>query len=474
MRGRALGVLSASALAVGGMAALAGPAAAAETIHCGQAVDHSLVAANDIGPCPGDGLQIVGGGIVVDLGGHTVKGSNATNKTVDQQVGVHFINVTGSTVRNGTVLNFDAGVVVGRGGNNTVKAINAHDNIAHVLLTGGVNTQRPEDTPCDFGDGIITENSNGNHLIGNTVAHNGPFSGIALVDDSNSNEVRGNQAINQTVSNRLPPGITNPPPASPFNGPCGPFQAGPTGQGRINQDIGIRIEGPGADRNVVVGNQAVGNQLEGISIHGYVCLNGNPPPGSPPRGTPNTGNLVKGNSAVRNGFADVVEREFQDGIAILSQGPLGTVTCSSYGNSIIGNSSTGNARDGILVPATGDNSHPSANTVKYNRVDNNGRDGIHLNGPFKVCPLGAPRNPDTRACLVPLEDRNGANNNTLVSNNGRGNGNNLLPPALGHDGFDGNKNCDNNSWMANLFGTVNQACVAANGGTGTVIGPAIP
>jgi len=530
------------------MAALAGPAAAAETIHCGQVIDHSLVAANDIGPCTGDGLIIRSGGIILDLGGHKVKGSNTTNKTAAQQVGINFDAATGSTVRNGEVFNFDAGVVVGRGGNNTVKAINAHDNIAHVLLTGGVNPKSPVDTPCDFGDGIVVEDSNGNHLVGNTVAHNGPFSGLALVNDSNSNEVRGNQAINQTVQNMLPPGIRNPPDpetavtitnkaltanvatltaaavtfrvndtvivsgvGAPFdgtyvitavtgttfsyalvaanvvsaaatgsavlqgdqNGPCGPFSATPTGEGRLNQDIGIRIEGPGADRNVVVGNQAVGNQLEGISIHGYVCFNGPLPPGAQ-RGLPNTGNLVKGNSAVKNGFADVANREFQDGIAVLSQGPLGTVTCSSYGNTIIGNSSTGNARDGIFVAATGDNSKPSNNTIKYNRVDNNGRDGIHLNGPFTVCPLGAPRNPTTGACLVPREDRNGANNNTLVSNNGNGNGNNLLPGGIGHDGFDGNKNCDNNSWLANLFGTVNQACVAANGGTGKVVGPPIP
>ncbi len=462
MRGRALGVLSASALAVGGMAALAGPAAAAETIQCGQVIDHSLVAANNIGPCPGDGLQITAGGIILDLGGHTVKGSNTTNKTANQQVGVHFLEANGSTVKNGEVSNFDAGVAIEAGGRNTVKAINAHDNIAHVLLTGGVNPKVPVATPCDYGDGIVVDNSAGNHLIANKVAHNGPFSGIALVDNSDSNEVRGNQALDQTVSNMLPAGITNPPndDGSPgdSNGPCGPFSATPTGEGRLHQDIGIRVEGPGADRNTVVGNQSVGNQLNGISIHGYVCLNGagpTPPPGSPPRGLPNTGNLIKGNSVVGNGFADGI-----DGIGILRQGPFGTVVCASNDNSIIGNSSTGNARDGIFVPPTGDNSKPSHNTIKYNRTDNNGRDGVHVDGSFTVCPFGAPRNPNG-SCAVPLEARNGSNNNTLVSNNGHGN--------VRRDGVDLNAACDANNWLANIFGTVNQACVTAGAGTGTVV-----
>jgi len=54
----------------------------------------------------------------------------------------------------------------------------------------------------------------------------------------------------------------------------------------------------------------------------------------------------------------------------------------------------------------------------------------------------------------------GATNNTLNANRGTAN-------AL-HDGADYNPNCDNNQWTANIFGTVNQVCVKAGNGTGTI------
>jgi parallel beta-helix repeat protein len=54
----------------------------------------------------------------------------------------------------------------------------------------------------------------------------------------------------------------------------------------------------------------------------------------------------------------------------------------------------------------------------------------------------------------------GAENNTLSDNRGARNAE--------HDGHDANPACDANRWERNIFGTINQACVAANGGSGTV------
>ncbi len=540
LRGRALGVLSASALAVGGMVAMAGPASAAtQTIACGQSISGIVTAANNIGPCTGgDAIRITTSGTVLDLGGHSIKCNNANNHTRVEQVGIHLIGASNVTVRNGEVSNCDAGVSIDGGGRNTISNIRAHDNIAHVLVAGPVDVTNPLTTPCNIGDGITTDNSSGNTIKGNVVTHNGPYSGISLVDASNNNKVTGNQANNQNVSNELPFGLRNPPfdtvtitnkaltanvatltanvatltpPAVPYrvgqtvivsgvgapfdgtftitavtgttfsynvtgpnvvsapatgsasaqgdtNGPCGPFSATPQGEGRLHQDIGIRVEGPGALNNTVTGNQAAGNQLNGISIHGYVCFNGlGPvlPPDLPPRGTDNTGNQIIGNSVSGNGFPDGL-----DGIGILSQGPLGTVTCGSSHNTIKGNTSTGNAGSGIFVARTGDNAKTSSNIIVGNRVDGNTRDGITLQGPNTVCPFSS-QDPDTGRCIGPREPRNGANFNTLTINNGHGN--------TRRDGFDGNPGCDDNHWTGNIFGTVNQACVSAGGGTGTVI-----
>ncbi len=74
----------------------------------------------------------------------------------------------------------------------------------------------------------------------------------------------------------------------------------------------------------------------------------------------------------------------------------------------------------------------------------------------------------TNTTNVQFQAAPGSINNELHNNRGTGN--------AFHDGHDGNYNppCDNNDWVGNIFGTVNQACVAANGGTGTVTFPLEP
>lgn len=443
LRGRVIGAASASALVLTGVGMVSSVGTASAAPACGDVIttpNTTVTLTSDIGPCPGNGITIAADGVTLNLAGYTITGSNTTNTTSNEQVGVLFQGVRNSLVENGTIRNFDAGVAIQKGSKNTVRNIVAHDNINHSSLVAAPGAASNK---CAFGDGIVMTGTNNNVVTQNEAYHNGPFSGIAIVGNSDNNIVNDNHAYNQTVSNELPPAGSN------QNGPCGPFSATPTGQGRLHQDIGIRVEGPGADNNQVTGNTSNANQLEGISIHGYVCWVGNggtPPPGAPAVGKSNTGNLIQGNNVRNNGFPDIL-----DGIGILRQGPFGNVTCGSHGNSIIANTSSNNARDGVYVAPTGDPSVQSGNTVNQNIVNNNGRDGIHVDGPFSTTINGV------------VTPRPGSTNNTLISNRGKGN--------AGVDGFDGNPNCDQNFWQQNIFGTVNQPCVKAHNGTGTVVGP---
>lgn len=66
----------------------------------------------------------------------------------------------------------------------------------------------------------------------------------------------------------------------------------------------------------------------------------------------------------------------------------------------------------------------------------------------------------TNTTNVEVQVGRGAEDNVLHDNRGTGNGE--------HDGHDNNPDCDNNDWARNLFTTVNQPCVAANGGSGSV------
>jgi hypothetical protein len=380
-------------------------------------VTTSVTLTADIGPCPSttDGIDIVASGITVDLNGHTITGTNSTNTTLNEPVGIGLMNVHNVTVTGpGTVQDFDAGVSVNGGSGNKITGITAQNNVAHVLLTGGDPSVPLYQQPCDYGDGITTDNSTSNVISDNTTTGNGPFSGISLVDASSYDKVIHNKSYNNQVSNLESDGVTP--------GPCGPFSANAVGQGRPHQDIGIRIEGPGATNNVVEDNQAISNQLEGISIHGNVCPNN---PAGVPAGLPNIHNLVENNLVQSNGFADTT-----DGIGVLTQGPPGIV-CVAYDNSIIGNTSDYNANDGIDLGGRGS----SGNTVSNNVTDFNGNDGIELSGPA--------------AGLA------GTINSILTNNEGHGN-------AV-YDGADGNPGCDNNTWKNNRFVTVNQSCVAAHG-----------
>ena len=381
--------------------------AAAEHVQCGDVITESVTLDSDVGPCPGDGLVVVADNVTVDLNGFRVFGLNGP----EEQVGIRLVDVSGVTVQNGTVTDFDAGVAIEGGSGNTVRTLLVRDNINDLI------------GECTYGDGITVFDSDDNVIERNEVVHNGPYSGISLVGDSDRNVVRNNVVADNNVPNIREDGT---------RGPCGePFS-------RPIQDIGIRIEGPGANDNRIQGNTVTNSAIVGISIHGHVC---NPPEGSPfPVQDPNTGNLILNNTVTDTGRETHMDDPMADGIGILRQGPL-TVVCSAYDNTIRANQSTGNFRDGINLGAT-----TTDNVIQANRVDGNARDGIHLAGP----PMREGQlviNPETG------EPFPGAVNNVLMGNRGFGNDR--------FDGADFNPDCDANQWRGNLFGTVNQPCVGS-------------
>ena len=420
---RTVAVVGAGALALTSMVVLGRPAAA-NHIACGTVVTSSITLDGNIGPCTGDGLVVQGNGFTVNLNGFSIIGSNTTNTSSSEQAGIHMIGATNVTVRNGTVRNFDAGVVVHHGSGNTVTGITAQDNANHVVRTGALN-------PCEFADGILVLDSDNNRIQSNQAYRNGPFGGINIVGDSDNNLVTGNMSSDNSIPNFHPSLVTEDPEDNPEGlGPCGPFAIN-SPVGRLNQGIGIRIEGPGADNNRVENNYVANNHLGGITIHGYVC---HPPNNIIPPQPNNGGNVITRNNVVGNGFAG--PEELADGIGILQQGPA-QIVCVASGNSVLQNVATGNAANGIFLGGRGS----SGNTINGNVVRNNGIDGIRLTGPG---------GPSSRCGVVLTTPCPGAINNTLVGNVGQSN--------MEHDAHDGNPNCDNNLWRNNSFRTVFRGC----------------
>ena len=441
-------------LAAAGWLVLAGTVtitpAAANHIGCGAVITQSVTLDSDVGPCPGDGLIIRASNITVDLGGHRVFA--ATPNGPLENVGIRLGMVSGVTVQNGTVEGFDAGVFVNGGGGNTIQRITAQNNVNDMaepfaFVSGRSPAQQPDvvagrttvqnwndNMLCFFGDGITTESSDNNVIRHNRVLGNGPYGGITLVGDSDNNRVERNQVADNNISN-----WTTRSDGSSGTGLCGATLPGAPGmqRGREVQDIGIRLEGPGADRNTVLGNSVERNALAGISIHSWVC---NALPGEPRPGFPNEHNLITQNRVTETGqemrrtptgLQPSETDSFADGISSMAQGPIGTVTCTSWRNTIVRNNSSDNDRHGVSLHTT-----TQLTVVNENVANANGGDGIFV----------AAR----------------AVNNTLHRNRAHQN--------VEHDGHDANADCDNNDWSGNRFLTVFQGC-EADGGTGWVGGP---
>jgi parallel beta-helix repeat protein len=384
-------------------------------VGCGTVITRSTVLHDDIGPCDGEGIVVAADHVVLHLNGHRLFG------TSDQgaYAGIRLRGVSGvKVVGPGSVDNFDAGVVVFRGGRNTVRKLDVHDNNS---------TQFVADNPDlgQLGDGILILGSSSNRISSNLVHDNGPFSGISVVSETEDQSVSGPMPSNNLISrnvvrhNAVPDVCTSA--GTFFGGSCRP------GEAVFNENIGVRIEGPGATHTTLSRNSITESGRDGVSV-----LNTwnrfTPPEAISP---PNTDTLISRNDISRNGVAVVItDAEF---------GQLG-------GDGVFNRCYAGSPLRGC----------PTRTAVLGNRANENVAHGIAL---------GA------------------SEGNTVRGNTAFGNGHGTVtsyasdPPYT--DGFDLNVDppCDDNTWLDNSFGTVNQDCVrghAASYGPPTSVRRAAP
>lgn len=204
---------------------------------CGQTITSNTTLTADLGPCANSGLIIGASNITLDLGGHRIFG---TPQLLDG-AGVYMPGRTGVTVKNGTVTDFDAGVVIDGGSANTVTGITASRNIG-----GTVGNTRSR-----FGDGIAVESSSNNRIIGNQTINNGPFSGIglySLVDSDHPRTSSGPSTANLIDSNQVVGNVI-----------------GRNGLTSSTDNDGIRLE-TSTPGNTITNNAVNGSGLDGIAL----------------------------------------------------------------------------------------------------------------------------------------------------------------------------------------------------------------
>ena len=259
---------------VAGLTVVSHPAAADDRA-CGQVVTASTTLTRDVGPCSSTAIIIGADNVTLDLGGHQVFGTGGPG----EGAGILASRRTNVEIRNGTVRLFDAGVAIEGGTGNRVRGIVARDNI-------GVSPSTDERS--NYGDGIAILSSTNNLVEGNTVVRNGPFSGIGLfrnVDSDHPRDVTGPTTGNVIRGNDVR-----------ANNICR------TPQGSCDDD-GIRLE-PGVQLTLVEGNRVQGSGLDGVSIFRTATFN-----------------TVRGNVLEHNGHHRASHR-LGDGVRVFSDDNL--------------------------------------------------------------------------------------------------------------------------------------------------------
>ncbi|HVL99483.1 MAG TPA: right-handed parallel beta-helix repeat-containing protein [Egibacteraceae bacterium] len=218
--------------------------AAAQEIGCGSQITQDTTLRHDIGPCENYGLIVTADDVTLDLNGYTIFGT----EDVGDGAGIHVLDVIGVKVMNGTVRDFDGGVVIQGGGNHHVTGIVARDNI-------GQSEGHPPAPGTLYGDGIAVLGSSDNRIAHNVTVNNGPFAGIGLYarpDSDHPSFTAAPAARNAVMHNVVED-----------NRFCRVNRV--TGA-RFCDNIGVRLEpGVGPD-NAVMSNVIRGNGLDGLSL----------------------------------------------------------------------------------------------------------------------------------------------------------------------------------------------------------------
>ena len=269
---------------------------------------------HDVGPCPGDGIDVSANNVTLNLNGHRVF-SNGGLRTGDF-AGVHLMGVSGVNVVGGhpgsQVTGFDAGVFIDHGANNVVTGLDVHDNVGSLDPGNSL-----------LGDGIVGFHTSGNRIADNSVVHNGIFDGIGLL---------GLHTDNNTVTGNYVSGNTD------F------LQRAPGGGTGIITNAFLEFENPGRGHSVV-GNNIIGNTVVNYDNSGISDAS-------------NTHALIARNVISGNGFV-----EFDPGNGLGDQF-LFNANPATY-DTVTANTVTGNAGDGIQVGG-------QHNTITYNTTNSNG------------------------------------------------------------------------------------------------------
>jgi parallel beta-helix repeat protein len=417
----------------------AAPARATIAVQCGQTLTTDVTLQADLGPCSGDGLIVTGDNVTLDLNGHTIRGGNLGVGVTPEQTGVRVKNDSGVIVRNGTVRDFYAGVVLDGV---------SHSTVTGMTLTHNTGTGTEENI---LGDGIYLTGSSYNTLSNNTVTDNGPYAGIDIWYSSLHNTVSYNYIADNNLTITASPNVPADQLDDGIHAEIGSSYT-VVDHNRVyrNGHGGIAVNGHGVANSVVTYNDVRDNGKDGISAsgngghlvsHNIVDHNGYDQfhlPGAAPN--PGDGVDLCGTCLDRqdNPFTTIA-----DNVITRNAGP--GVAMVFNGFQILG----GTGQFGTVQPVP--YHPPRSNLVQRNTIADNTGDGIYVE-----CDKVYDANFNA-TCMVPDPDHPAMRvlQNLSVGNGGANAG------STAWDLHDENPMCDHDVWHGNLYKTAMPPCTTA-------------
>jgi parallel beta-helix repeat protein len=156
-------------------------------LYCGAYVTHDVTLQHDIYGCVQGGITIAKSGVTVDLGGHTITG-------LGEGDGIAATGVSGVTVRNGSVVNFEAGLRLTGVSNSLVHDTRFSMNSdASAWIEGSTQNKFLRLTMTENGDGgFRLVGSSKNRIAGSTVSGASDF-GVGMEGLSSYNRLVRNK-----------------------------------------------------------------------------------------------------------------------------------------------------------------------------------------------------------------------------------------------------------------------------------------
>jgi parallel beta-helix repeat protein len=407
------GRLLALGLLVAAWLAMAAPAARADQVACGQVINSSRTITNSLAGCAGDGLVIGASGITVDLNGNTIQGTGLG-------IGIQNNGHDDVTIRNGSVLDFDHGVVLNPGTErNSVTGLTlSRTEWTAIQVNASSGNHLAQNKILEFGDvGLRLTNGSSDNAINGNVLATGAGDSFVVELGSNRNWFEGNLVQTSAGQAVRVDGSSNTMVlANEFAG---------------SSDVGITMTA--APGSVVQANKLGGGGDAGVLLSGgtasvvrFNAFGQSSDAGVILEGMSNS--LVKGNSLTSAGDAAIVLRGastdvrvidnaashasdagifVSDGTAVTVRGNmltsnahgielsggqqnrvefnameanlgLGIEVSETAGNTVFGNTMDGNLQGGIWVDGG------LGNTIEGNAARGNGGDGINIFSPGTV------------------------------------------------------------------------------------------